>query len=581
MRQSIAKRILFILSLLTFIFILNTILSGITNSQIKLSTSLVANSFIPLEYEQVKLAKEIGQVNIEIQEFVLSDESEHKIIAESIMNSAGAIETSVAEIAKITEDFSNKAMNQVLNDAYLPYQTDMQAYLDQIYTVTEYIEQNNQVSAASNYQTLQQLAEEMVRSESDFQEVLDASIDHEVNLINSRVDRSTMIIWIIAILFVLSAMAAFWITVKTIISPLVNGNRKLAEIIKMLEDEEGDLTVRIDTSSKDEVGQMIAGINRFLDTLQDLMISIKTSSSSIYQSTGNIRNNIIVSKDSTANISVSLNELSAGMEEISSTIQSLEDGAQSVLQSANHISEDAKSNVIRVESIVKRADTVRNQSLQSKSQTEEIIRQIKQTTESSIENSRSVQRINELTADILEISEQTNLLALNASIEAARAGEAGKGFAVVGNEIRKLAESTKETTSAIQTISSTVTNSVEELVSNAEQMISYITGNVLDDYDEFVEVANVYQADAETIKLILDKFADSSGELNLITNNMVEGMKEISSAVEGSVIEVVKSSENTNELLDSLTDITTDTDDNQEVVDHLNKQVQKFKKVEA
>ena len=581
MRQSIAKRILFILSLLTFIFILNTILSGITNSQIKLSTSLVANSFIPLEYEQVKLAKEIGQVNIEIQEFVLSDESEHKIIAESIMNSAGAIETSVAEIAKITEDFSNKAMNQVLNDAYLPYQTDMQAYLDQIYTVTEYIEQNNQVSAASNYQTLQQLAEEMVRSESDFQEVLDASIDHEVNLINSRVDRSTMIIWIIAILFVLSAMAAFWITVKTIISPLVNGNRKLAEIIKMLEDEEGDLTVRIDTSSKDEVGQMIAGINRFLDTLQDLMISIKTSSSSIYQSTGNIRNNIIVSKDSTANISVSLNELSAGMEEISSTIQSLEDGAQSVLQSANHISEDAKSNVIRVESIVKRADTVRNQSLQSKSQTEEIIRQIKQTTESSIENSRSVQRINELTADILEISEQTNLLALNASIEAARAGEAGKGFAVVGNEIRKLAESTKETTSAIQTISSTVTNSVEELVSNAEQMISYITGNVLDDYDEFVEVANVYQADAETIKIILDKLADSSGELNLITNNMVEGMKEISSAVEGSVIEVVKSSENTNELLESLTDITTDTDDNQEVVDHLNKQVQKFKKVEA
>src|SRR5699024_8291147 len=147
---------------------------------------------------------------------------------------------------------------------------------------------------------------------------------------------------------------------------------------------------------KDEVGQMIAGINRFLDTLQDLMISIKTSSSSIYQSTGNIRNNIVGSKDSTANISVSLNELSAGMEEISSMIQSLEDSAQSVLQSENHISEDAKSNVIRVESIVERADTVRNQSLQSKSQTEEIIRQIKQTTESSIENSRSVQRINEL-----------------------------------------------------------------------------------------------------------------------------------------------------------------------------------------
>lgn len=211
---------------------------------------------------------------------------------------------------------------------------------------------------------------------------------------------------------------------------------------------------------------------------------------------------------------------------------------------------------------------------------EEIIHRIKQATESSIENSRSVQKINQLTTDILEISEQTNLLALNASIEAARACEAGKGFAVVGNEMRKLAENTKKATNAIQTISASVTNSVEDLVNNSEQIINYITGNVLDDYDEFVKVANIYQEDAETIKQILDKFADSCGELNLITDNMVEGMKEISLAVEGSVTEVVKSSDNVNDLLDSLTDITSDTDQNKEVVDHLNRQVQKFKKVE-
>lgn len=70
--------------------------------------------------------------------------------------------------------------------------------------------------------------------------------------------------------------------------------------------------------------------------------------------------------------------------------------------------------------------------------------------QASMENSKKVTRINDLSNDILEISSQTNLLALNASIEAARAGEAGKGFAVVAEEIRILADNSRETANSIQ-----------------------------------------------------------------------------------------------------------------------------------
>lgn len=111
--------------------------------------------------------------------------------------------------------------------------------------------------------------------------------------------------------------------------------------------------------------------------------------------------------------------------------------------------------------------------------------------QASMENSKKVTRINDLTNDILEISSQTNLLALNASIEAARAGEAGKGFAVVAEEIRILADNSRETTNSIQEISKMVTGAVEGLADNAEEMMRYVNETILGDYDSMSENAEI------------------------------------------------------------------------------------------
>lgn len=580
MRKSIAKRIFFILISLSFIFILNTVFSGITNSQVQLSSNLISNSFINLQSEQVRLEEELGQIELAIQEYRLSEEANHDVLLDSVLHSITASTDSLHEIAEITAEFSERAMNNDLQLAYTPYLEDMEAYLEQATVIADHIRQDNRARASESYQSLQALSNSIEESERHFQDVLDASIEHEVNLINSRVNRSTIIIWAMAVLFVVSASAAFWITVKTIINPLVRGNKSLGEIIRKLENDEGDLTTRIETHSEDEVGQMVQGINRFLDTLQHVMVSIKSGSKLIYQSTENTRGNILESKASTSNISSSLNELSASMEEISSTLQNIDDGAQRVLSSANSIADDAESNAVKVGTIVERADTVREQSIKSKDQTEEIIQGINETMESSIENSRSVEKINALTANILEISAQTNLLALNASIEAARAGSAGKGFSVVADEIRELAENTKETASDIQSISTVVTKAVDELVGNANDVMSYITESVLNDYDEFVDSADAYKKDVDKIKQMLDRFSSSSGELKSITTSMAEGINEIASAVDESVSVVVDSSENTNYLLESMTSITHEADRNKEIVDDLSNHVAKFKKVE-
>ncbi len=580
MRKSITYRILIILIFLLFLFLFNTVISGVTNSQVQLSSTLFSNYFVKIEGEQVKIAKEIGEIKLSVNRYIQGTVNDPKEVSVQLQNNIEKVKNSLNIIADKSNRFSEKAMNDDLKDAFTPYLKKMEAFLEQATNISEDISNGDIPSVKEKYPTYESLLEEMHAAETDYQMVLDKSIEHEGSLIHSRVYRSTIIVWVMGIIFIAAVALAVWISKKTIISPLKNATTSLNQIIQKLENNEGDLTVRIENHSEDEVGQIVKGINQFLDALQNAMISIKSGSKFIYQSTENISQQILECKDSTSSISAGLTELTASMEEISSTIQNVDYGAQEVQSASNDIADEAKTNLTHVSSIVEQADVIQIQTIESKKQTEEVLQDINKSMSLSIENSRSVKRINELTADILEISNQTNLLALNASIEAARAGESGKGFAVVAEEIRKLSESTKEIASNIQNINSLVIHAVDELVNNGDKLLSYITEKVLPDYDGFVNIANKYKQNIDTINAMLTRYQEKSGDLRRISNNMAEGIEGITIAVEESVRVMVQSSDDTAMLLNSITVISDESSRNWEIVDNLNKQVDKFKKVE-
>ncbi|MBQ9120360.1 MAG: methyl-accepting chemotaxis protein, partial [Lachnospiraceae bacterium] len=374
-------------------------------------------------------------------------------------------------------------------------------------------------------------------------------------------------------------LAGAFIIYGTVAKPIRNSNRMLTEIVGKIDRGEGDLTIRIPSKQKDEIGQMIGSINHFLDTLQRVMISIQSGSHKINHSVEEINVQIAACKDETNSVSVTMEELSASMEEISATMQSIGDGSGHVLNSAQDIAREVASTVEMVDNIARRADEISENSVQNKKETEQIVDDIQKRMKASIEESKSVARINELTEDILNIASQTNLLALNASIEAARAGDAGRGFAVVADEIRQLADSSENTANSIKEISVTVTEAVEDLVSNADEILKYITENVISAYGSFVNVADDYKEDAARMKAVLDIFEEKSADLERIVTDMNVSMNEINSAVSESVNGVVQATDNAASMFDDVERIAAEADENQSIANELIQEVDRFKKV--
>ncbi len=195
----------------------------------------------------------------------------------------------------------------------------------------------------------------------------------------------------------------------------------------------------------------------------------------------------------------------------------------------------------------------------------------------SIENSKQVDRIANLTEDILGIASQTNLLALNASIEAARAGEVGKGFAVVAEEIRILAGRSRTIANDIQEISLNVIKAVGRLSSDAGAMLEFVDATVLKDYDQFVEIARYYKKDLDYLEKILDTFAVQAEEVKGNTADLKEGMGGIATAVEESARGIVMAADAASELVDNLASIQAEMTDNHRIANELRQEVNKFR----
>lgn len=474
-------------------------------------------------------------------------------------------------------EFETKMVPGEEADAYQPFKESYAKYTELFQSAIKYNENGESARAASlangDMTTVgKEISEQIAAMIAINQGNMDAAIAEQTNIYNASI-RIAAIIFAIAIIL---TILAFVVCIAGITRPLGNMNKKLRVIIGNIQNNNGDLTARVPEYGKDEIGQLAAGINTFIATLQSIMDKITNHSNKLEEIVGTVLNNVATANNNSCDISSVMEQLSASMQEVSSTVASVNENTVDVDTNVVELADASEGLLSYANEMQRRASVLENTAVLNKQNTSTIINDIIEKLKKAIEDSKSVDRVNDLTNEILSISSQTNLLALNASIEAARAGEAGKGFAVVADEIRQLADSSREAANNIQTINNMVVEAVNELIDSSGSIVKYINENVLPDYDGFVESGKQYSEDAVHVNNIVGQFNNMSSELKELTKNITEAINGISSAVEESANGITTAAVNTNDLVKDITQISAEMESNSMIAGELKKEANRF-----
>lgn len=402
----------------------------------------------------------------------------------------------------------------------------------------------------------------LIKSNDD---VIKANVEKQEKIYNANRAIAFVLMGISVVLFIITVVVA----VETIVKPLRRQNKQLSDIIDNINNGKGDLTMRVDVKSHDEIGQSAIGINHFIETLQNIMSKIIKSSNVLDGVVGKVAESVTSSSDSANDISAIMEELSATMEEVSATTGGVSSNTASAEEKVKYMAEQTKIISQYAQEMKGRAVTLEQTANDNKNSTSQVINDITGELNTALENSRSVEKVAQLTEDILSISSQTNLLALNASIEAARAGEAGKGFAVVADEIRQLADSSRETANNIQTINEQVIEAVNGLVKASERIISYINENILPDYEAFVQGGRQYSEDAVHIDDFMAEYEKGAQEILSTIIEITDAIEGINKAVEESANGVTDAAVNVDSLVQSMSEVHGNMEENSSVAKNL------------
>ena len=299
--------------------------------------------------------------------------------------------------------------------------------------------------------------------------------------------------------------------------------------------EEGDFTFRFDDKllyRKDEIGKIARSAKNMKEKLSDVLHNIQSESKTVKGVSNLTRNSMEEVHGSIEEISATTEQLSAGMEETSASTAQMNENTVSIEDEVSSMREKTKSGEELAAEIKRRADELKSDTTASKNRASDIYEKVNRQLRVSIEKTAAIEEVKELSNTILSISGQTNLLALNAAIEAARAGEAGKGFAVVADEIRKLAESTKEAVSRINEITMNVSDAVDGVVKDSRELLSFVDGQVLNDYQNMVDTSARYNTDAEQINQMINEINEVAENLYETIGLMRKTLEEITSATD-------------------------------------------------
>ena len=329
------------------------------------------------------------------------------------------------------------------------------------------------------------------------------------------------------IIVVVAILASIVLTI-IISKEILNGFRSIIKSLEIM--ATGNFKEEIPEkllNRKDDFGIIAKSLENMHSAIRNLIYEAKNAANGNNAMAEKIGENISVLNEDIESVSAVTEELAAGMEECAASSEEMAASTHEINEASASIAKKSEEGATQAIEITKRAKTTKKKATESKSRADKLGNEIQYKLEEALKSAKVVDKIKVLADVILGITEQTNLLALNAAIESARAGEAGKGFSVVAEEIRKLAEQSKEAVENIQIVTKEVTDAVTSLSDNSNMLLNFVKEDVTKDYDKFIIIANEYENDATFVESLITDFSATAEELTASLDNVLSAIDEV------------------------------------------------------
>lgn len=397
--------------------------------------------------------------------------------------------------------------------------------------------------------------------------------DYDASSITAELQKAVVQTLQIGGICLILAILILTIIVSRITKGLMQVNAKIYDLVH----NEGDLTQKLDVRSGDELELIAGNVNELLAYIRKIMIGISSGSMRLMSSSRKMVDHLSSADESITDVSATMQEMSAAMEETTSSLNQITEAIDEIYSSVERIAGNADAGKVSSQEMESRASGANDAAAEGEKKANIETEKMAASLNEKIAKSKSVEQIEILTSNIIEITEQTNLLALNASIEAARAGEAGRGFAVVADEIGKLAGNSADAAAKIRQVSAEVIQAVDELAEGAQQMIEFVCNSTEEGFGGLVATSENYATDANAMRAMMEQFAQTAEELRSTMDGIRESISAVNIAVEESAKGIAGVSESSVQLTGNVNDIQSEASDNNGIAEDLATEVGKFK----
>ena len=559
--------------ILGFVSVVSNILAVTNIKRVNANATQIANGYMNCISELGDIQKETLLIHrLGLSHIVATDLNTMISLVETIRSEQETLETYLDDFQEYVTD-DNKAEYDALVSNYegMKYElANLMAYSANNDNEAAYALANGKIADYSSA-----MQESIAAIRTNVSENADVAKEQLAAVYRTAIAASTASI----IISVAALLATLICVFRLVIIPLLKTQKEITDLIEDIDKREGDLTRRVSVHANQEVAAVGNGINVFMDKLQDIFKVIVNNSTRMESVVGEVRDSVVTSNSSVSDLSALTEELSATMEEMSANASLINTNTESVKQEVDQIAERTSEINAYTREMKEHADSMEASARENMESTGAKVNEILTVLNQTIEDSKSVNQVNSLPADILNIASQTNLLALNASIEAARAGEAGRGFSVVATEISQLAAASQEAANRIQQINRVVTEAVGNLTEHSNGLVQYMNDSILPEFEAFVDAGSAYREKATHIEISMGDFTEKAEVLKKTMAEIADSINTIAHAIEEGVKGVSSAADSTQVLVGDMEDITRHMDENQHIAADLKRETEVFKKL--